>query len=245
MKIILIGHSLGGSIAIKTALAFAKTIKYKFSVLPPNIAMNNINSNSEQTISKTPLAPLILSNSNSASIPNPSWGIGGLIVVEMVEGTAISGLSHLKNFFISRPSKFEKVDDAITWALSTAKIIKNPSSAKLSIPDSLKISTGKSNTFEWRTNFLEKFVFEGKETNAIEQFANSWFENISSEFLEFFGPKMLVVANMENLDKKLTIAHMQGKFMLKAEPGAGHHLMEDAPEKFAAKLFEFVRIFVR
>ena len=52
---------------------------------------------------------------------------------------------------------------------------------------------------------------------------------------------MLLLADVEGLDKDMTIAHMQGKFQLEPVRRTGHVIQEDEPEVVADKLAEFWR----
>jgi hypothetical protein len=82
-----------------------------------------------------------------------------------------------------------------------------------------------------------------------------WFQGLSNKFLSVAGPKMLLLAGMDRLDKDLMIGQMQGpapgpagarpvaqpgltglalavgKFQLQVIASAGHSVHEDAPGK--------------
>lgn len=62
-----------------------------------------------------------------------------------------------------------------------------------------------------------------------ERFWTGWFENLSDKFLDAQIPKLLILAGIDNLDKKLTIGQMQGKFQLQVLARTGHAVHEDQP----------------
>ena len=39
----------------------------------------------------------------------------GLIVIDVVEGTAVDALASMQSFLRSRPSSFKSIQDAISW----------------------------------------------------------------------------------------------------------------------------------
>ena len=67
-----------------------------------------------------------------------------------------------------------------------------------------------------------------------------WFTGITAKFIALPVPKLLLLSGMERLDKDLTIAQMQGKFQLQVFTGSGHSIHEDAPEKVADSVFNFL-----
>lgn len=74
-----------------------------------------------------------------------------------------------------------------------------------------------------------------------EPYWRSWFTGLSRNFLDCPGPKLLILAGVDRLDKELTVAQMQGKFQMLVLPKAGHAVQEDAPEKVADALASFIQ----
>ena len=74
-----------------------------------------------------------------------------------------------------------------------------------------------------------------------EPYWKSWFTGLSKNFLDSPGPKLLILAGVDRLDKELTVAQMQGKFQMLILPKAGHAVQEDAPEKVADALAAFIQ----
>ncbi|RHY99443.1 hypothetical protein DYB37_005938 [Aphanomyces astaci] len=151
--------------------------------------------------------------------------LGGMVVIDVVEGTALAALSHMQGILNSRPSQFDSPDDAIKWSLQTGAV-RNPESARVSIPSQLCLTSGGGYT--WRTDL-----------HASAQYWTGWFTGISSLFLNVSIPKVLLLAGTDRLDTELTRGQMQGKFQLLLLYGSGHVIQEDCPDKTAQALLEF------
>lgn len=134
--------------------------------------------------------------------------ISGLVVIDVVEGSAMEALSGMVHFLHSRPSSFSSISDAIQWALGTGTV-KSQTAARVSMPSQIrKVS---KDEFTWRIDLT-----------TTEQYWKGWFEGLSSEFLGVPVPKLLVLAGVDRLDKDLTIGQMQGKFQTCVVPKVGH-----------------------
>jgi pimeloyl-ACP methyl ester carboxylesterase len=115
-NIIVIGHSMGGSIATKTVAEILKNgSKYK------------------ELYDK----------------------IQGLIVIDVVEGTAMEALPFMENIVKTRPSKFTSIEQAVEYMYKSGTI-KCLESARISVPPLLKEEKDKKgvNVFTWKTNLL-------------------------------------------------------------------------------------------
>uniref|UniRef100_A0AAR2LMW0 Protein phosphatase methylesterase 1 n=1 Tax=Pygocentrus nattereri TaxID=42514 RepID=A0AAR2LMW0_PYGNA len=78
------------------------------------------------------------------------------------------------------------------------------------------------------------------ELSKTEKYWEGWFRGLSSLFLSCPVPKLLLLAGIDRLDKDLTIGQMQGKFQMQVLPQCGHAVHEDAPEKVADALATFM-----
>ncbi|ESO89517.1 hypothetical protein LOTGIDRAFT_234330 [Lottia gigantea] len=67
-----------------------------------------------------------------------------------------------------------------------------------------------------------------------------WFEGLSNRFLSCDVPKLLLLAGVDRLDKDLTIGQMQGKFQMQVLPQCGHAVHEDVPDRVAEILATFM-----
>eukprot|EP00741_Cyanophora_paradoxa_P023436 tig00021582_g22640.t1 len=177
--IVLVGHSMGGAIAARAAVAVE-------------------------------------------GIPS----LAGLAVIDVVEGTALQSLQHMRGVLQQRPPGFESLPRAIEWSVKSGTL-RSVASARVSFPGQLKaLGNGK---YGWRIDLFES-----------ERYWHGWFAGLSELFLSARVPKMLLVAGTDRLDRPLTIAQMQGKFQLALIYGTGHSVHEDEPEKTAGQLLEFV-----
>ncbi|KXT18689.1 hypothetical protein AC579_2712 [Pseudocercospora musae] len=153
----------------------------------------------------------------------------GYCVIDVVEGSAIEALSHMRTYLASRPSIFNSVEEAITWHVRS-RTIRDQRSAEASVPSLLVPSPSGNGKLIWRTNL-----------SATSPWWEEWFKGMSQKFLTGRGAKMLILAGTDRLDKDLMIGQMQGKFQLTVIPEAGHFVQEDVPEKTASLLNEFFK----
>ncbi|KAK6059346.1 hypothetical protein COOONC_03026 [Cooperia oncophora] len=66
-------------------------------------------------------------------IPN----VVGLVVIDVVEGSAMDALAGMRTFLRGRPSSFESEEKAITWCLQSGAT-RNREAAKISMPAQIK-----------------------------------------------------------------------------------------------------------
>ncbi|KAL7292364.1 hypothetical protein TKK_0013966 [Trichogramma kaykai] len=224
--IIMIGHSLGGAVAVRAA----------------------------------PLIPNVI----------------GVIVIDVVEGTAIESLRSMQGFLRSRPAQFSSISKAVEWCVRSGQI-RNVNSAKVSVPGQIKNienntlgaddlehdpkpdPSDESNSATSTLPAPLGTIVEGElsisstteETSSVkytwrinlaqtEKYWNEWFHGLSSAFLELEAPKMLLLAGVDRLDKELTVGQMQGKFQLQVLTACGHAIHEDAPDKVAEAVATFL-----
>ncbi|KIY63708.1 protein phosphatase methylesterase [Cylindrobasidium torrendii FP15055 ss-10] len=158
--------------------------------------------------------------------------VAGVAVLDIVEGSALDALPHMNSILNARPDGFDSPEEAIEWHLNT-KAIRNPLSARVSVPNIIKPSDSTSPlvpAYVWRTPL-----------RLTAPFWRSWFEGLSANFLICRTARLLVLAGTDRLDKELMIGQMQGKFQLIVIPSVGHLLHEDDPRGTAETLVEFWR----
>jgi len=149
----------------------------------------------------------------------------GFCVIDVVEGSAIEALQHMRTYLSSRPGVFGSIDEAIQWHVRS-RTIRDTKSAEASVPSLLiQLPSGK---YVWKTDL-----------SSTAPWWEEWFKGMSQKFLSGRGAKMLILAGTDRLDKDLMIGQMQGKFQLVVVPEAGHFVQEDVPEKTAQFLVEF------
>uniref|UniRef100_A0A336LLI3 Protein phosphatase methylesterase 1 n=1 Tax=Culicoides sonorensis TaxID=179676 RepID=A0A336LLI3_CULSO len=72
----------------------------------------------------------------------------GVVVIDVVEGTAMEALASMQSFLRSRPSHFKSIQHAIEWSIRSGQI-RNVQSAKVSMPGQIvNVETGKLATNE-------------------------------------------------------------------------------------------------
>lgn len=151
----------------------------------------------------------------------------GFCVLDVVEGSALEALSHMRTYLSSRPSIFNDIEEATNWH-TRSRTIRHHESAQVSVPSLLtQLPSGK---YVWRTDL-----------NATAPWWEGWFKGMSQKFLKGRGAKMLILAGTDRLDKDLMIGQMQGKFQLVVLPEAGHFIQEDVPDRTAELLVEFFK----
>ncbi|XP_043719877.1 protein phosphatase methylesterase 1 [Telopea speciosissima] len=153
--------------------------------------------------------------------------LAGLIVVDVVEGTAMASLIHMQKILSSRMQYFHAIEKAIEWSVKGGSL-RNIESARLSVPSTLKYDDSKK-CYTYRTRLEE-----------TESYWRGWYEGLSEKFLSCPVPKLLLLAGTDRLDRTLTIGQMQGKFQMVVVRHTGHAIQEDAPDEFASLVLNFI-----
>ena len=193
-NLILVGHSMGGSIATKTCCTILKE-EEKYKELYKKMQ--------------------------------------GLMVIDVVEGTAMDALPFMENIVNNRPERFNSIQKGIEYMYKSGTI-KNIESARISVPPLLKedINNKGVKTYVFKTNLMDS-----------KPFWNEWFIGLTKAFLSCNIPKTLMLAGIERMDKDLTIAQMQGKYKLSILRGVGHIMHEDKPEDVMKVIKDFITTF--
>jgi len=158
--------------------------------------------------------------------------IMGVVVIDLVEGSALASLPHLPSLLQARPNYFSTVEDAIKWSLEN-RMVNNPSSAIHSIPPMLQKTNGLEDdkNYTWRVDL-----------NATSEYWLPWYTGLSNDFLALSTSirKLLILASTDRLDKTLLIGQMSGKFQLEVVQSAGHSVHEDNPTRTATLLWQYL-----
>ncbi|XP_039024591.1 protein phosphatase methylesterase 1-like [Hibiscus syriacus] len=153
--------------------------------------------------------------------------LAGLVVVDVVEGTAMASLVHMQKILSGRMQHFSSIEKAIEWSIRGGSL-RNIDSARVSIPTTLKYDDSK------------KCYVHRARLEETEQYWRGWYEGFSEKFLYSPVPKLLLLAGTDRLDRALTIGQMQGKFQMVVVRHTGHAIQEDVPDEFAALILNFL-----
>ncbi|KAG8064625.1 hypothetical protein GUJ93_ZPchr0004g38280 [Zizania palustris] len=151
----------------------------------------------------------------------------GLVVVDVVEGTAMASLVHMQKILAHRAQHFPSIEKAIEWSVKGGSL-RNIESARVSIPSTLKYDESRK-CYTYHTPLEE-----------TEKYWKGWYEGLSEKFLSCPVQKVLLLAGTDRLDRALTIGQMQGKFQMVVVRHTGHAIQEDVPEEFASHILNFI-----
>ncbi|XP_039288014.1 protein phosphatase methylesterase 1 [Nilaparvata lugens] len=109
----------------------------------------------------------------------------GVVVIDVVEGTAVSALASMQCFLRSRPQAFQSLSDAVRWSLQSGQL-KNAESAKVSMPGQIKnLKTNKTGVQE-----LDCSKEKGVEREGEETFLTAEKDTILEEEVTEDGPQV-------------------------------------------------------
>lgn len=153
--------------------------------------------------------------------------LAGLVVVDVVEGTAMASLMHMQKILSNRVHHFPTIEKAIEWNVRGGSL-RNIESARISIPGTVKYDDSQQ-CYRHRARLEE-----------TEQYWRGWYEGLSEKFLSAPVPKLLLLAGTDRLDRALTIGQMQGKYQMVVVRHTGHAIQEDVPDEFATLVLGFI-----
>jgi protein phosphatase methylesterase 1 len=172
-------------------------------------------------------AATIGDDTNSAT---RDFDLRGVVVVDVVEGSAMAALRDAEASLARRPSSFATPTDAVAWFVRSG-LTTNLESARVSAPSQIVLSNDR---FVWIADALQ-----------TAPHWRGWFQGLSRLFLSLKCAKLLIVADTDRLDTELTIAQMQGKFQTVLVPNATHAVHEDQPSLAADAVAGFVARYAR
>uniref|UniRef100_A0A8C5A1T1 Protein phosphatase methylesterase 1 n=1 Tax=Gadus morhua TaxID=8049 RepID=A0A8C5A1T1_GADMO len=188
--------------------------------------------------------------------------IVGLVAIDVVEGSAMEVLHSMQNFLRGRPKSFKSMVHAIEWSVKSGQI-QNLESARVSVVGQIKKCEVDKDVLLEPASLVVDVAVEGNEEfheqgyitvcvclqsvynwridlSKAEKYWDGWFRGTSNLFLSCNLPKLLLLAGVDRLDRDLTIAQMQGKFMMQLLPPCGHAVQEDHPDKVADAITSFL-----
>lgn len=126
------------------------------------------------------------------------------------------------------PKSFNSIEIALKWNLSSSHSHHNSHSAskqtdaiRASLASQLKYND-QTSSYEWITDL-----------SLMEPFWNDWFRGLTQNFLKFPGSRLLILADVDYMDREMMVAQMQGKFQFAVVKESGHTIQEDKHEELA------------
>ncbi|GCB61409.1 protein phosphatase methylesterase 1 isoform X1 [Scyliorhinus torazame] len=221
-SVLLIGHSMGGAIAVHIAAKNLVPSLVGLCVIDvvEGTAMDALNS--MQTFLRS--RPKVFNSIESAI----EWSVksGQIRNIESAKVSMVGQVKLHEDDSNTPGGSHSIVDTAIheeeeEEEEGTVKKEKEPESSK-------KIQESKTE-YTWRI-----------ELSKTEKYWEGWFKGLSNLFLSCPIPKLLLLAGVDRLDRDLTIGQMQGKFQMQVLPQCGHAVHEDAPDKVAEAVATFM-----
>lgn len=219
--IMIIGHSMGGAIAVHIAAANYVPSLIGLCVIDvvEGTAMDALNS-MQNFLRSRPKTFKSLENAIEWSVKSGQ--------IRNIESARVSMGGQVKKCeeTSSSPGVSRSIGEGIIEEDEEDEAAEESTKKRMK-EDDLEIK--KESVFTWRV-----------ELSKTEKYWEGWFRGLSALFLTCSVPKLLLLAGVDRLDKDLTIGQMQGKFQMQVLPQCGHAVHEDAPEKVADALATFM-----
>ncbi|KAJ8403875.1 hypothetical protein AAFF_G00347430 [Aldrovandia affinis] len=219
--IVMIGHSMGGAIAVHTAAANHVPSLLGLGVIDvvEGTAMDSLNS-MQNFLRGRPKTFKSVENAIEWSVKSGQ--------IRNVESARVSMVGQVKKCEepLSSPGISKCIGEGIIEEEEEEEE-QGESNHKRKKEDDIEVK--KESLFTWRIELAK-----------TEKYWDGWFRGLSALFLSCSIPKLLLLAGVDRLDKELTIGQMQGKFQMQVLPQCGHAVHEDAPEKVAEAIATFM-----
>ncbi|KAF6105615.1 protein phosphatase methylesterase 1 [Phyllostomus discolor] len=232
--IMLIGHSMGGAIAVHTASSNLVPSLLGLCMIDvvEGTAMDALNS-MQNFLRGRPKTFKSLENAiewsvKSGQIRNlESARVSMVGQVKQCEGiTSPEGSKSIVEGIIEEEEEDEEGSESVNKRKKEDDMEGLPSETQNLL---LFLQTKKDHPYTWRIELAK-----------TEKYWDGWFRGLSNLFLSCPIPKLLLLAGVDRLDKDLTIGQMQGKFQMQVLPQCGHAVHEDAPDKVAEAVATFL-----
>ncbi|XP_037937984.1 protein phosphatase methylesterase 1 [Teleopsis dalmanni] len=106
--------------------------------------------------------------------------------------------------------------------ISGANEATNESDSSINFTKPLNVNDDIAKKYTWRIDLSKS-----------EKYWVGWFSGLSDKFLNLRIPKQLLLASIDGLDKTLTVGQMQGRFQMQVLARCGHAVHEDRPQEVA------------
>ena len=151
----------------------------------------------------------------------------GVVIIDVVEGTAMEALPFMEQIVKNRPVHFPDLQSVVKYGVIGGQV-RNKRSARVSMPAQVKEVMDQAINkpkYVWRTDLM-----------ATKEYWTEWFSGLTQGFLALQTKKCLLLAGAERMDTELTVAHMQGKYQMEVIGDCGHVIQEDQPAKVMEKI---------
>lgn len=225
--VILVGHSMGGAVAVETARllgnigALCVIDVVEGTALEALSSMHNILRGRPSSFKSIEHAIQWYYKSGQTRNPEAARISMPGQIVEKVHESSQNSLAEVGNSSVIQEEEEEEEEtsnDNVTFS-------------KPSLPKPPRIPVGISNK-ESQVKDNKSYVWR-IDLHKTEKFWKGWFLGLSQKFLDVLAPKILLLANIHGLDTSLTIGQMQGKFHFQVLTKSGHAVHEDQPEQVA------------
>ncbi|XP_052444737.1 protein phosphatase methylesterase 1 [Carassius gibelio] len=218
--IMIIGHSMGGAIAVHTAAANHVPSLLGLCVIDvvEGTAMDALNS-MQNFLRSRPKTFKSVENAIEWSVKSGQ--------IRNVESARVSMVGQVKK--CEEPLSSPGVSRGISEGIIEEEEEEDEEGGESNHKRKKEDDQEKECLYTWRVDL-----------SKTEKYWEGWFKGLSSLFLTCSVPKLLLLAGVDRLDKDLTIGQMQGKFQMQVLPQCGHAVHEDAPEKVADALATFM-----
>lgn len=237
--IILVGHSMGGALAVHCAQNMQNCVGLCVIDVVEGTAMESLSS--MQTILRNRPNSFVdiehavqwclrsgqTQNCESARVSMPSQiknSVTGKLasseVAELADAVIDADLREAAAEILKKqtPGGIEAISEDQEDEQST-ELVKPAETVKMKPP----------NNYTWRIDL-----------SKTEVYWRGWFQGLSELFLCTPCPKLLLLANIHGLDTALTVGQMQGKFQMQVLPRCGHAIHEDLPDRVADIIATFL-----
>jgi protein phosphatase methylesterase 1 len=152
--------------------------------------------------------------------------VTAVVIIDTIEVTSVESLPSMKTILTDRPQSFQSPADVVEF-VATCGEMQNWESAMVSAGGRVKQKDG---LLVWTADLLRS-----------EKDWLGWFQGFALNFLKSQSYKVVVVPDINRLDKPFTIGHMQGNFQLDVFLDTNHCVHEDKPKDVAAMLDKLVK----
>ncbi|KAL0117208.1 hypothetical protein PUN28_010210 [Cardiocondyla obscurior] len=229
VPIILVGHSMGGAIAVRAAQ------------LIPNLYGLGVIDVVEGTAMDALASMQSFLRSRPSSFSTISQAIEWCVrsgQIRNIQSAKVSVPGQIKNIETSKLATHDI--DSLATQYNTCEsnpepviprddIIEEEESSSMPPPAPVSSIPTINRKYVWRIDLAK-----------TEQHWFGWFKGLSTAFLNVPAPKMLLLAGVDRLDRELTVGQMQGKFQMQVLPACGHAVHEDVPDKVAEAIATFM-----